>query len=93
MPKRSKRPTLAEKMAAAHTAVEDLMFESPESSSINSGSYDPVSETMTVHFKTGKSYDYNPFPLKLWIEFAQAASKGKFFAERVRPIYAGRERT
>lgn len=69
-----------------------LLFESPESSSISSASYDPVTCTMTVHFKHGKGYDHSPFPLELWREFAMAASKGRFFAERIRPMYAGKVR-
>lgn len=69
-----------------------LIFVSPESISIRSASYDPVSETMTVHFQHGKSYDYDHCPLSLWVEFEQATSKGRFYTERIRPMFAGKLR-
>lgn len=89
MAKRTKRPTLAQKRSQSSVALEELMFDSPESSTITSGSYNPVSETMTIHFGTGKTYDYANFPLKLWKEFAAAKSKGTYFSLVIRSMYAG----
>lgn len=94
MSKRIKRSTLAQKRSRPQSAValEELMFDSPESSTIKSGSYNPMSEMMTIHFGTGKTYDYDNFPLKLWKEFERAKSKGTYFALVIRPVYAGRIR-
>lgn len=67
-------------------------FESPESSSIASAHYDPETETLSVHFKRGKTiarYDYPKVPAGVWAEFAQADSKGTFFGARIRPLYEG----
>jgi len=69
-----------------------LSFESPESSTISEGSYDPDTNTLKVCFKgpgVPKDYTYAGVPPELWIEFEMSASKGKFFASRIRPFYVG----
>lgn len=100
MAKQPKRKTKKEKQtesverAATPIAEADygpLSFDSStDSATIARANYDPDCETMTVEFKHGKSYVYNPIAATLWCEFEQAASKGTFFAKRIRPIYAGR---
>lgn len=81
--------------------IADVPFEfsSPESSSINRADYDVSTETLTVGFRpptaqgssstASQFYQYNKFPLGLWVEFYQANSKGQFFAHRIRPFYTG----
>lgn len=96
MAKRPKRPTLKQKQATgvserdtARDVTEGLLFDSPESSTILGGSYDPTTSTLTVRFVTGKTYDFGSFPLKLWREFYLAASKGSYFGKVIRPMFAG----
>lgn len=67
-----------------------LSFSSPESSNVAGADYDSETEMLSVTFKDSKSYAYAPFPENLWREFTQATSKGKFFAERVRPFFQGK---
>lgn len=93
MTKRPKRKTKAEK------AKENLQslggyFESPESGTIASASFDGLGG-MVVYFKRGprrdnQRYDYTNIPLELWEQFASAESKGKFFSTQIRPMYAGK---
>lgn len=65
-------------------------FDSPESSNVAGATYDAESESLTITFRGGKRYAYATFPVNLWREFVGAASKGKFFAERIRPFFAGK---
>lgn len=70
-------------------------FDSPESSNISSAAYDPEKQHLSVSFKshTGgtatRVYSYSGVSPALWREFVQAKSKGKFFAEAIRPMFAG----
>lgn len=70
-------------------------FESPESSNIASASYNTGTHLMTVEFKRlttfslKREYHYSGVSETLWREFVQAKSKGKFFAEAIRPMFAG----
>lgn len=72
-----------------------LSFDSAaESNTIARASYDPEGLTMEVAFKGPvgtKTYFYAGIPAELWIEFEMASSKGKFFAERIRPMFAGKK--
>lgn len=94
MAKRQKRPTKEEKVTAAveEHIPQALSFESPESSSIKSATYDPDTETLAVYFSTGNIYDFYSFPSRLWTEFYLSASKGGFFARYIRTMYAGVQR-
>lgn len=70
-------------------------FDSPESSTILAASYDEATATLTVHFKRGKSdktagvYRYDHFPRELWQRFVEAESKGSYFVQHIRPVFAG----
>jgi hypothetical protein len=69
-----------------------LSFDSPDSAMIIRAEYDPTTQVMTVEFKRPGSnvYVYGGIEPKLWQDFEQAASKGTFFARRIRPLYVGR---
>lgn len=74
--------------------LDALSFESPESSTIASATYDPDTETMKLWFKReGQDNDCYTFniPGKVWIDFEQAKSKGAHFARFIRPLYSGRK--
>jgi hypothetical protein len=79
-----------------HTPVEDETpdsFESPESATIASATYNTETQMLTIYFRHGAGYDYAAFPYPLWRDFTQADSKGSFFAARIRPLYTGRRRS
>ena len=69
-----------------------LSFESPESSSILSASYDPDTRLLTVVLKTG-TYTYEGFPEAKWEDFVEAESKGKYFAHYIRPLFYGTKKS
>lgn len=83
----------AEEQAQALADI-PLSFQSPESSLINGADYDPTTETLTLQLLSPalnvKPYVYHKFPADLWREFVQAGSKGRFFQERIRPMFAGK---
>ena len=70
-----------------------LFFDSPESSNISSASYEPDAERLTVRFQRGAGftpcYHYTGISLALWHDFFHAPSKGRFFAEAIRPMFHG----
>lgn len=45
--------------------------------------------TLTVHFQSGKSYDYEDVPQETMLEMLNADSVGKYFATEIRPHFAG----
>lgn len=91
MAKRAPRPTKKQKEAATAVADVSLVFDSPESSLITKGHYDPASQVLTVEFTSGKTYAYAGVTPEVWAEMAAAESKGKFFNARIRPLILGRE--
>lgn len=67
-----------------------LSFESPESSTIEQASYDPERRTLLVTFRHERmQYLYGEVPEAVWIEFHRAQSRGKFFQQRIRPVFGG----
>jgi hypothetical protein len=100
--KRPKRKTKAQKMEEAKLpqvlesapVCEFTEFTSPESSSIQGATYDAGAMELKITFtrpaESGtRVYLYPAFPLKLWTEFVQAESKGKFYASAIRPMFKG----
>lgn len=70
-------------------------FESPESSNIHSARYDYFTEQMWIVFSKEveggecPTYLYTGIPATLWTDFVQAASKGRFVAQMIKPMFAG----
>lgn len=91
MAKQPKRATKQEK-AAATPINKTWTFESPESSLVLGGSYDPDTQTLTVEFTSGKTYAYAGVAQKTWDALVAAESKGKAFNSLVRPFILGREK-
>jgi hypothetical protein len=56
-----------------------------DSSNIRSIGYDPETWTLEVEFTTGAVYQYECEP-ELAQAFLDAESKGKFFAQHIRPL-------
>lgn len=69
-------------------------FDTPESSAIAYGDYDPGQRLLRVHIKQKaggvKRYLHGGVPPELWEEFLAAPSKGQFYNMAIRPLYAGR---
>jgi TPR repeat protein len=54
-----------------------------ESSALQGGSFDPREQTLTVKFKSLKSYRYFEVPPEYWSELCTASSKGWFFSKHI----------
>lgn len=91
MAKQPKRPTKAQKETIAAVADQPLTFESPESSLVIRGAYDPRTQTLTAEFISGRTYSYADVSPELWTEMLAAESKGRFFNSRIRPVILGHE--
>lgn len=64
-------------------------FESPDSSSVESASYNPLTEHLTVVLRPGKVYVYTGVTQDMWTAFEGAASKGQYFSAFIRPHFKG----
>ncbi len=60
----------------------------PASSNIESFTYDPDSETLTVVFRDGTEYDLFNVPRAVHISFQRAGSYGQFYARQLKGRYA-----
>jgi hypothetical protein len=60
-----------------------------QSSNISGHGYDEASQTLAVQFNSGKVYHYAGVEPGVAKDFADAESKGSFFAKNVRPTFAG----
>ncbi len=60
------------------------------SSAIREIDYDPASRRLYVRFVSGARYAYANVPAKVGEAFLAAASKGRYFAAKVRDRYAYR---
>ena len=97
MGKKPKRTSPREINAAAQQSalseeVVPYYFATPESSTIVDAAYDPDTETLVVKFRHENTiYSYGGFPHRLWVEFVNATSKGKFFTTQIRPLFSGKK--
>lgn len=46
--------------------------------------------TLTIQFKSGKSYQYEDVPLDVQQGLINAKSAGKYFATEIRPVFEGK---
>lgn len=61
-------------------------------SSVFSGHhYDPATSKLTVRFNNGKTWVYEDVPMERAETFAGAASPGRYFATKIKGLYAGKE--
>lgn len=63
----------------------------PRSSNIESFSYDKDTETLSITFKSGATYDYFNVPPSAHRSFQSAGSYGEHFARHIRGRYAYEE--
>ena len=76
----SQGATQAQREAALETSQASLATETEQvdSSWIDSGTYDPTSNTMQLDLLGGRSYMYFSVPPSIWEQFKSASSKGQF---------------
>lgn len=60
----------------------------PESSMIESVSYNEEKKTLTITFNKGGTYDYFPVPLEVWEEIEKSDSVGKTFIQTIKGKFA-----
>lgn len=60
----------------------------PGSSNIEAITFDPDTDTLTVEFRDGSSYDYLNVPVQVYRAFQRAGSAGEFFYRQIRNRYA-----
>jgi hypothetical protein len=58
------------------------------SSNISSIAFDPETDTLTVEFTNGDSYDYMNVPPQVYRAFGAAGSAGAYFYRHIRGRYA-----
>lgn len=62
-----------------------------DSSMFSHHHYDPDTRKMTVRFKNGLLYEYDDVSADKHAAFAENASPGRFFNEKIKPNHAGRK--
>jgi lysyl-tRNA synthetase class 2 len=60
----------------------------PASSNIESFSFDPETDTLTVNFRSGDSYEYYNVPASVYRGFQSASSAGQFHSRAIKGRYA-----
>jgi len=65
-----------------------MVLESINSSNIESAGYDPTNNTMILKFRSGVFYEYLKVPELVYEHFKKADSKGAFFSQNIRNVYA-----
>lgn len=63
-------------------------FVTPTSSNIAAISFDPETDTLTVEFRDGNSYDYFNVQPSTYRAFTQAGSAGSFFHRQIKGRYS-----
>jgi hypothetical protein len=58
------------------------------SSNLSTATYDPDSQTLTIEFNDGSSYDYFNVPQSLYRGLTLAVSAGKYFHAHIRDRFA-----
>lgn len=65
---------------------------SPGSSHIARGEFDSATDTLTITFSDGRTYDYMNVPPAVARSFQQAGSAGQYFIRHIKDRYPYEER-
>ena len=57
------------------------------SSALSSASYDDEAQTLTVTFKTGRSYEFTSVPPQIFADLVDASSPGAYFTQNIKDKY------
>lgn len=64
----------------------------PNSTQINYTTYDPISETLIIAYKTSNSrYSYDKVPVSIWNDLLRGDSIGKFVSTQIKGKYEFRK--
>lgn len=58
------------------------------SSSIAVATWDMDSQTLSVTFRSGRSYEYQNVPENVWEGFTSAGSAGQYFHQQIKDTYS-----
>lgn len=72
-------------------ADEDLNFDCAGSSNLEKVAYDDSTDTMTITFLDGRTYDYMNVPATVVRQFKETGSYGEFFSRHIRGRYQYQE--
>ncbi len=65
----------------------EIAWKDVESSNIAAIGYDATEEELHVRFNTGSEYVYFDVPEKIYNDFMDAGSKGRYFATTIKSVY------
>ncbi len=65
----------------------EIAWKEVESSNIEAIAYDATEEELYVRFNTGSEYVYSEVPEKIYNDFMDAGSKGRYFASSIKGVY------
>lgn len=63
-----------------------------KSSALKAAGWDEEDGTFSILFSSGKVYDYEDVPEKIWNDFRAADSQGRYYAKNIKGVYLGAER-
>ena len=84
-PNARKKPTTKPTGEAAQ--LDSFTLSLPPSSTIQTATYYPKKQYLTVSFKSGSTYSYDDVPFKVIMAWRLAPSAGSFFYYKIRTIY------
>ena len=58
-----------------------------KSSHLAAAGYDRPSETLTIQFQNGSTYEYKDVPVRTFNALMTAKSHGEFFSSRIKPNF------
>ena len=61
------------------------------STNLESGSYDPDTQTLTIVFQSGGTYEYTGVPQGIVEGLKRSGSPGSYFHRAIKPRFAGSE--
>ena len=67
-----------------------FVHETPNSSNVAKAEYDDQARTLTVHYKSGGTYEYQGVPPEKWNGLRGAASAGGFIHDHIKPHHTPR---
>lgn len=62
-----------------------------QSSNLQQGDYDPITQTLTLTFTSGRTYTYTGVPESKWVELRSTPNSSVFFRTEIAPNHAYKE--
>lgn len=64
-----------------------MFMESVNSTNLKAVGYNPITETLTIKFKNGRTYEYYHVPLRVYGGLMSSQSKGKYHHRHIKNSY------